>query len=79
MFPYFRLSIRVRSAVGLEQWFKFLSERDIACCIVKRGYRQYYLFREGMEHTLQGVVEGDEDLGGDIVKAYDPRGVFVES
>ena len=78
VYPYFRLSVRVRSARGLEQWFQFLSSKGISCCIVKRGYMQYYLFREGKEHTVQGLVWGCEELGGVIVKTYDQKGIFKE-
>ena len=76
VYPYFRLSVRVRSARGLEQWFQFLSSKGISCCIVKRVYRQYYLFREGKEHTVQGLVWGSEPLYGEIIKKFDKKGIF---
>ena len=78
MFPYFRLSVGCRSAQALEGWFSFLSTKGIACCIVKRSSRQFQLFREGREHTVNGIVDGYESLKGEIVKIYDPEGIFVE-
>jgi len=78
MLPYFRLSVGCRSAQALAGWFSFLSAKGIACCIVKRSSMHFQLFREGKEYTVNGIVEGDEPLCGEIVRIYDPDGIFAE-
>jgi len=78
MFPYFRLSVGCRSAQELAGWFGFLSAKGIACCIVKRSSRRFQLFREGKECTVYGIVDGYEPIKGEIVRVYDPEGIFTE-
>jgi len=78
-YEYFRLSTRSRTANSLMPMFRFLSFKNIGCCIIKQAEKKYYLFREGIEATEYGGVSGKEPLGGEVVMIFDPRGVFNES
>lgn len=73
---YFRFSNFQQRESALWSWFNHFKNKGIACCIVKHGPECYSLFREGMEWTVHGIQKGFENIDGEILKSYDPNGVF---